>query len=131
MHVYAREANMLMDWWGIGVSSATNDITAPIIGPGPLATNVTSDAAQIFFVTNEPADAMITYWTGVLTNTTTSEALETVHVVPLTGLNSDSLYTYKLVTMDVWNNSSTNETATFTTNPNRRIIIQGRVNISF
>lgn len=137
MHVVGREANMQMDWWGIGVSvppGPTNDTTAPNITPGhPVVTNITANSANILFVTDEPADAIISYWvTGGETNTVTSTTLETVHVIAVLGLLENTTYNYSLTTADVWENRSpATDPATFATLPNRRIIIQGRVNISF
>jgi len=90
------------------------DTNPPVVSA--VTQNVTSSTAQIGFTTNESATTIIDY--GVTTSygtTYTNSALVTTHSATLTGLAANTVYNYRIRSVDASGNIRTEANRTFQT----------------
>jgi len=90
------------------------DITPPAI-LAMVAVNITKTSADINWITNEPADSQVEYWSIPVEMTPLDERLVTEHNVQLTGLMPATEYHYKVWTRDEAGNLTVSEEDSFTT----------------
>ncbi len=97
-------------------SSYGEDIIAPIIS-NLQVTNITDTSATISWNTDEPATSRVDYGFAVdnLNYSQQSAAFSTSHSLSLTGLNPDSVYFYKVSSVDRADNSTVSSPTSFTT----------------
>ena len=83
------------------VATAFVDATPPAVS-GVAAVQVQSTSAEVVWSTDLPADSMVAYGTlsTSLANVTGGPPLQTSHAVTLTGLQSDTLYYYDVLSTD-------------------------------
>ncbi len=95
---------------------STADTTPPVIS-NIAASNVSDDSASISWTTNEAADSQIEYGTSTSYGTfsTLNTALVTSHSGTLTGLSSETLYYYRVLSRDAAGNLTTSGGDSFTT----------------
>ncbi|HEX8185796.1 MAG TPA: fibronectin type III domain-containing protein, partial [Blastocatellia bacterium] len=92
------------------------DNTPPVIS-GVASSGVTTSAAAITWITNEPADTQVEYGatTGYGSLSTLGSAMVTSHSVALGGLSAGTLYHYRVKSKDAAGNKATSGDFTFTT----------------
>ena len=94
------------------------DTRAPVITHGPSAEDVTEQSAQIEWRTNEPGTSIVEYAAGDdLNNPTRVESTDLAeeHSVLLEGLQSGTLYAYRVQSIDASNNESRTKSGRFRT----------------
>jgi len=95
--------------------SSTPDTTPPVIS-SVSAGSITNTSAVITWTTDEAADSEVQYGTTTSYGSSQSNAsYVTAHSITLTGLNSSTLYHYKVISADSSSNSSESGDYTFTT----------------
>ena len=96
---------------------STPDTTAPIIS-NVGAGNISDTRATITWTTDEPADSVVEYWEtstpGTVLTTATTNAV-TSHSVPLSGLQPETSYGYRVISQDLSGNQTTSTDFSFTT----------------
>jgi beta-lactamase superfamily II metal-dependent hydrolase len=110
------------DWSVIGnngdpqTQSGGSDVTPPVI-TNVADSNVTTDSAEITWVTDENSDSVVEYGTspGSYTFSASDGAMVTSHSVNLSGLSSDTTYYYVVKSTDGSNNTATSSEYNFTT----------------
>ena len=99
----------------VRVTPVPGDVNPPVITAVTTETSATS--AYITWKTDEPANARVAY--GLTTSygdtAVDGTALGLTHEVPITGLNPNTTYHYKVLSADVSGNLGTSNDATFTT----------------
>ncbi len=96
------------------VTSAMPDVIAPLISSIASSTEVTT--ATVTWNTNEAASSMIEYGTDEsYGSATSSDSSETEHSFSLTGLNANTLYHFRVLSIDAAGNTATSTDLTFTT----------------
>ena len=92
------------------------DTTAPIIVEGPMAINVTDTSATIIWRTDEPSTSGVSFNDGTVYHIYSDNNLTTFHSIQLTGLTSNTAYTYVVSSKDTFGNGPTlSSDKTFTT----------------
>jgi len=92
----------------------TNDTVAPTLSS--IASTVTTNSANITWTTNEQAEDTINYGlTSSYGSTKSSAAFVTNHTMALTGLVSNQLYHYQILSTDDSGNTGRSSDRTFTT----------------
>jgi hypothetical protein len=96
---------------------AAPDTTAPVIIQGPLVVNTTWQSAAIQWSSDEPADSVIEYGTSEDFGAAQSQStLQRTHNLTLTGLESGTVYYFRVASTDAYGNGPTySSTFTFTT----------------
>lgn len=96
--------------------AAGSDTTPPVIS-GIGGSNITSSSAVISWTTNEPADSQVEYGltTGYGSSTPLNSTFTTSHSRLISGLQSSTLYHYRVRSRDVAGNLSVSTNRTFTT----------------
>lgn len=106
------------------IFTTTADILAPIISD-IVATNLTESSVTISWTTNELANSMVDY--GITDaygkGTVVDNIATTTHRISLTGLNSSTLYNFRVRAKDSANNIGSSINQTFTTLDNIAPII--------
>lgn len=93
------------------------DATPPVIS-NVRAENITDSGAMILWNTNEPATSLVDYGlTDAYGSQGTSAGLVTSHAVPIAGLLPDTLYHFRVTSVDGYSNGSTSADFTFRTLP--------------
>jgi glucose/arabinose dehydrogenase/PKD repeat protein len=94
----------------------SGDTTPPVIS-AVQASNVQSNSATVTWTTNEAADSQVEYGqtTGYGSATGVAPALITAHSLGITGLQSSTLYHYRVKSRDAAGNLATSPDLTFTT----------------
>jgi len=97
-------------------TSAIPDTTAPVIS-GIGINNITSNGATIKWTTNEPATSQVEYGTSGLYGSFSNpdSNLTTSHTVMLSGLSANTVYHFRVISVDLANNKATSSEYTFTT----------------
>jgi type VI protein secretion system component Hcp len=92
------------------------DTTAPVIS-NVAAGGITASSATITWTTNENSDSQVEYGTTIAygQSTTLNPALVTAHSQGLSGLNSGTLYHYRVKSKDAAGNHAVSGDFTFTT----------------
>ena len=99
--------------YSLNSPSGSADTTAPSISN--LKATPGSTTATITWTTNEAADSQVSYGTSSLDKEEVDDAMVTNHSVTLTGLSSNTTYSYKSGSSDSSGNTSTMGTYTFKT----------------
>ncbi|HHE65003.1 MAG TPA: hypothetical protein ENL09_03170, partial [Bacteroidetes bacterium] len=90
------------------------DTTPPVISD--ISASVSTSTATITWETNELANSRVDYGTTTsYGNTVTSSDLTIDHVINLSGLESSTVYHYRVISSDANSNNSTSTDYTFTT----------------
>src|SRR3990172_852261 len=97
-------------------TSAIPDTTAPVIS-GIGINNITSNGATIKWTTNEPATSQVEYGTSGLYGSFSNldSNLTTSHTVMLSGFSANTVYHFRVISVDLANNKATSSEYTFTT----------------
>jgi hypothetical protein len=91
------------------------DVTGPVI-KGETVSGITSSEAIIGWTTDEPATSILVYGlTGSYGSIDSSQSLVTTHIKYLTGLNSSSLYHFRIRSRDSSGNTTQGNDSTFNT----------------
>ena len=100
--------------------TVTNDTTAPVLS-AVAASGVSSSAATITWITDEPADSQVEYGLTTAYGQTTplDTSLVTSHSVGLSGLSASTLYHYRVKSRDAAGNLAVSADQTFTTSAGR------------
>ncbi|MCX6779184.1 MAG: hypothetical protein NTU97_03055, partial [Candidatus Magasanikbacteria bacterium] len=97
----------------------TGDITPPVIDNINVI-HITGEGGTVTWLTNEVATSTVSY--GLTTSyelgSVGSNILETSHVIPITGLQPETLYHFKVKSADASHNESSSADQTFTTGDN-------------
>lgn len=90
---------------------------APAVISGVESVNITVSTADIWWVTNGPATSRVDYGPSTSYGSTTQkdDSLATSHAVTLTGLFPNTLYHYRVESLDCAGHSTISEDHTFTT----------------
>ncbi len=108
--------------------SQGEDITAPIISN--ISTfNITKTSAKIIWITDEPGDSQVEYWSSPSELTPLDETLVTEHLVHLTGLTPATTYYYKVMSRDGAGNLAVSDEYTFTTSGSPANFVTGNWDI--
>lgn len=101
----------------IDIIVTATDTTPPLITFGPIVKTLTETQAEIFWVTDEPADSLVDFGlSSIYTNLRFNTALTTEHSVNLTGLSAGTLYHFMVSSTDSLGNGPTSsKDATFIT----------------
>jgi len=84
------------------------DRRAPIITTGPIASEVTSNSAEIVWTTNEPADSYVEYGPTTSYGQSQSDSQMVLqHRIRLTGLAASTLYHFRVASWDTAGNGPT------------------------
>jgi hypothetical protein len=96
----------------------TTDGTAPTIF-GLEIRNITHEGAEVFWLTDEPANSIVQYGLDVTyaSGTVFIPGLTPIHSVFLEGLTSSTLYHVRAISKDATGNTATSPDVTFTTTP--------------
>lgn len=114
---FGNEATSEGELTTLGTASVTADKTPPSIS-GASSANITESSAIITWVTDEPATGQVKYIKdGGNTSTTPMDSnLSTTHSVMLTNLDSDTTYSFNVISRDASGNEATSTAnQTFTT----------------
>ncbi|MCB2154830.1 fibronectin type III domain-containing protein [bacterium] len=88
-------------------TSASPDTEAPVTIEGPLVKNVTHQSAVIWWRTNEPATSVVEYGTSTTLGLQEAQAtLNRIHNIPVVGLEADTLYYFRVASVDGSGNES-------------------------
>jgi hypothetical protein len=102
------------------------DSLAPVISE-IIVTNITGNSATVNWTTNEPASSLVDY--GITTayeiGTKIDNTLVVLHSVNLTGLNSSTLYNFRVRSKDSVENTGVSTNQAFTTLDNTAPVISG------
>ncbi len=95
---------------------ASADTTAPVLS-SITSTSISANSATINWTTNESADSQVEYGltTSYGSSSTLNTSLVTSHNVALSGLNSNTLYHYRVKSKDAAGNLATSADYSFTT----------------
>lgn len=97
--------------------SGPPDTTPPVIS-NIQASGITSSAATITWTTNEASNSVVEYGLTTGYGSTVSNATNvTSHSIPLSGLNANALYHYRVTSTDAAGNTSTSADNSFQTLP--------------
>jgi immune inhibitor A len=101
----------------IDITVTTTDTSPPIITLGPIIRSLTESRAEIFWITDEPADSNVEYGlTQVYSDFIYDAELKIEHRINVTGLLADTLYHYRVSSVDADDNGPTySSDSTFTT----------------
>jgi hypothetical protein len=105
---------------GAGAFTTNNqpDTQFPVILAGPTIASKTHETAIIEWVTDEPADAQVSFGVEDLGDNEGSGVNETTHKLVLSNLDPGQTYSYVVESTDASGNGATeSSTSTFTTNP--------------
>ncbi|MDD5688424.1 MAG: carbohydrate-binding protein [Elusimicrobia bacterium] len=112
----------------------TPDTTPPVVS-AVIPTNITGSGTVITWTTNEPANSQVQYGTILpYSNTTTLSDTSGVytHSVTLSGLTENTVYHYRMVSVDMNGNTTTTGDYSFTTisnDPNPPVISDVRAGV--
>ncbi len=100
----------------VSVTTPFPDTTAPIISATSVA-NITASSAIVSWTTNEPSSSRVEYGPTQSYGSSTVEdmALVTSHSVTVSGLNSQTLYHFRVSSKDSSSNVGVSSDSTFTT----------------
>jgi len=109
--------NLYVDWLRIQSSSSGPTDTQPPIISNVAANNLTTSAATIVWTTNEASDSQVEYGltTSYGASTSLSTAPLTSHSVPLSGLQANTIYHYRVKSRDAAGNLAMSGDFAFTT----------------
>ncbi len=97
--------------------TSTPDTTPPVIS-AVAAASITDTTANITWTTDEAATSVVNYGlTTAYGSTASVTGYTTAHSVPLTGLTQNTLYHYRVTSVDSSGNSAQSGDYTFTTQP--------------
>ena len=92
------------------------DVEAPLIIAGPIAIDITEEAATIIWTTDEPATSVVSFTDSITPGLAEDDAYVTEHSVRLTGLTPDTEYNYTVSSIDEHGNGPvTSDTKSFQT----------------
>lgn len=96
---------------------AAQDTTAPIIIGSPLIQNITHQSVVIRWDTSEPATTQLVIGTSAnaMTQVETKNGLNTFHNLPVTGLQPDTIYYFRVQTSDAEGNLAMSDVMSFRT----------------
>lgn len=114
--VYAQFRDQAGNWSASFTDTITLDTTAPTIS-AVASSGFSNNSATITWTTNEPATSQVNYGTTVSYGATTTldTTLVTAHSVVISGLNSQTLYNYRVRSKDTAGNERVGTNSTFTT----------------
>jgi hypothetical protein len=114
--VYAQFRDAAGNWSSAATDTIVFDSAAPQIS-SRTATNITANSATITWTTNEPATSQVDYGpTKSYGSTTTLDPnLVTSHSVTLVGLSANTLYNYRVRSIDAAGNERVSANSTFRT----------------
>ena len=104
-------------WVDVVFSTGGSDTTAPVIS-GISVTSITTSGGTVNWTTDEPATGQVEIVSPCAVAPCLSSlvsALSTSHAITLSGLNANTLYTYRMISKDASNNTATSANQTFTT----------------
>jgi M6 family metalloprotease-like protein len=97
----------------IDITVTSTDTNPPKITYGPTILKLTENSANIFWVTDEPADSIVDFgFTSLYTNNENDPAMAVEHYINLTGLIADTLYHFRVSSTDKDGNGPTYSTDT-------------------
>jgi len=93
------------------------DLTAPNIIAGPYVEDITTTSAYVLWTTDEASTSFVNIGLSgnALDQSFSVAGLEQDHVVPLTGLQPDTLYYFQVASSDLAGNTVTSDVLTFKT----------------
>jgi hypothetical protein len=114
--VYVQFKDALGNWSGAFTDTIVYDTSAPTIS-AVVSSNVTTNSATINWITNEPATSQVEYGPTIAYGnlTTLDPNLVNAHAMPLSGLNAQTLYNYRVRSRDAAGNLRIGTNKTFST----------------
>jgi len=93
------------------------DTTAPNLLAGPFVEDITTNSALVVWTTDEASSSKVSIGESEnnLNQTFTLDGLVSEHLVPLTGLSSDTLYYFQVASSDLSGNELTSQVLSFRT----------------